>query len=330
MKKQITKIALAFLLLLSGGAFAQINLDQQVIGSAGGFHQVPGGNSYSYTVGETVVTTQATFSVALILTQGFQQTFSTDSLVEYTTTNESCPGASDGSITITNVLGCPGPYSLILTLNGSAIADQNSLETGNYFVEIEGSNACTYSLDIFVGINNTQNCEVIYESINESCPGAANGALTAINDVQGYPGPYSFVVSSTIDSLVVREDTLASGIYNVVITASNDSTFTTQIEIGLDSDEACELKFYSGITPNGDGNNDIWLIDNIHLFPDNTVQIFNRWGNESWSTEGYDNENVEKVWSGLDKNGVEMADATYFYVAVIGGQTYKGFIELTR
>jgi gliding motility-associated-like protein len=326
--KKMKNISIVILLILGSNAFGQINLDQQVIGSAGGFHQVTGGNSYSYTVGETVVTTQATFSVALILTQGFQQTFSTDSLVEYITTNESCPGASDGSITITNVLGCAGPYSLILTLNGSAIADQNSLETGNYNVMITGNNGCTYSLDIFVGINNTQNCEVIYESINESCPGAANGAITAINDVQGYPGPYSFVVSSTIDSLVVREDTLASGIYNVVITASNDSTFTTQIEIGLDSDEACELKFYSGITPNGDGNNDIWEIDNIELFPENTVQIFNRWGQEVWFGEGYDNDEV--IWSGLDKNGVEMADATYFYVAVIGGQTYKGFIELTR
>ena len=69
-------------------------------------------------------------------------------------------------------------------------------------------------------------------------------------------------------------------------------------------------------------------IDNIELFPENTVQIFNRWGQEVWFGEGYDNDEV--IWSGLDKNGVEMADATYFYVAVIGGQTYKGFIELTR
>ena len=68
MEKQITNIVLTLLLFVSGGVFGQINLDQQVIGSAGGFHQVPGGNSYSYTVGETMVSTQSTFSTSLILT----------------------------------------------------------------------------------------------------------------------------------------------------------------------------------------------------------------------------------------------------------------------
>tara|TARA_B100000809_G_scaffold112084_1_gene110610 strand:- start:7236 stop:7982 length:747 start_codon:yes stop_codon:yes gene_type:complete len=248
MKKQVTNIALILLLFGSGSAIGQINLDQQVIGSTGGFHQVLGGNSYSYTVGETVVITQDNFSLDLILTQGFQQTLNADS-VTYEVLNESCPGAANGSIFINNVPGCSGPYTVAIS------------------------------------------------------------RLTA-------------------DSAIVEEYALSSGTYNVMITGSNGCTYVTQIEVGVDSDEACELKFYSGITPNGDGNNDKWVIDNIELFPENTVLIFNRWGNEVWIGEGYDNENV--VWIGLDKNGVEMVDATYFYVAVVGGQTYKAFIELTR
>jgi gliding motility-associated-like protein len=247
--KKLINITLTLLLFISGSAFGQINLDQQVIGSAGGFHQVSGGNSYSYTVGETMVqTTQSTFSTTLILTQGFQQTLNADS-VTYEVLNESCPGAANGSIFINNVPGCSGPYSVVIS------------------------------------------------------------TLTA-------------------DSAIVGADTLSSGTYNVMIIGSNGCSYTIQIEVGVDSNEACELKFYSGITPNGDGNNDIWAIDNIELFPENTVLIFNRWGNEVWTGEGYDND--KKVWIGLDNNGVEMADATYFYVAVVGGKTHKGFIELTR
>lgn len=326
--KKITYIILTLLLFVSGVAFGQTNLDQQVIGSAGGFHQVSGGNSYSYTVGETVVATQSTFSTTLILTQGFQQSFSFDSVMTYSTVNESCPGAANGSIIISNI-GCPAPYDLVVTnIASSAIVPADSLITGNYSVTITGSNGCFYTSDIFVGINNALECDVIYEVLNESCPGAVNGSIF-INDVEGYPGPYNVVVSTTtVDSTIIGQDTLSSGTYNIVITDANGSVYTTQIDVGLDSDEACELKFYSGITPNGDGNNDIWAIDNIELFPKNTVLIFNRWGNEVWSGEGYDND--KKVWIGLDNNGVEMADATYFYVAVVAGKTYKGFIELTR
>ena len=89
-----------------------------------------------------------------------------------------------------------------------------------------------------------------------------------------------------------------------------------------------DLTFYSGITPNGDGNNDVWEIDNIEFYPENTVQIFNRWGNEIWFGSGYDNNEV--VWIGLDKSGVQLTDGTYFYVVTISGNTTKGWIELTR
>ncbi len=239
-------ISLSLTLLFSVGVFSQINLDQEVIGSTGGF-STGTTMTLSSTVGEVAV--QTVFSVNSILTQGFQQTFSLDSVVTYEVINESCPGASNGSIYINNVLGCPGPYSVFIT----SVLD-TTLELG--------------------------------------------------------------------------EDTLGKGDYNVRITGNNGCSYATVISVGLDSDEDCTLKFYSGITPNGDGVNDSWIIDNIEQFPDNTVQIFNRWGNEVWVGEKYDNSNV--VWEGLSKNGVEMTTATYFYVATVTGKKYKGWIELTR
>ena len=113
-----------------------------------------------------------------------------------------------------------------------------------------------------------------------------------------------------------------------MITGSNGCSYPITLFVGLDSDEACELHFYHGITPNGDGKNDKWIIDNIEMFPKNTVRIFNRWGEEVWYGENYDNNNV--VWEGNNNSDNEMADATYFYVAVVDGKTYKGWVELTR
>jgi gliding motility-associated-like protein len=169
---------------------------------------------------------------------------------------------------------------------------------------------------------------MIAEILNESCRGANNGSIF-INNVLGCSGPYQVIITAVEDSSTILEaNELEAGIYNVNITGSNNCTFFTQLTVGLDSDEECQLKFYSGITPNNDGKNDIWKIDNIELFPENEVKIYNRWGEEVWSGKNYNNDAV--VWDGLNNSGEELSSSTYFYVAEVGGKTYKGWVEITR
>jgi len=169
---------------------------------------------------------------------------------------------------------------------------------------------------------------VDYEMINESCPGAGNGSIF-INNVLGCPGPYSLEITTVDDTTVqVAQDTLSTGDYILNITGSNGCVYSLTLFVGLDSDEDCTLKFYSGITPNDDGKNDTWIIDNIEMFPENKVQIYNRWGNQVWSGDNYDNKTV--LWEGLNNAGGILTDATYFYVAEVGGTIYKGWVELTR
>ena len=47
------------------------------------------------------------------------------------------------------------------------------------------------------------------------------------------------------------------------------------------------LNVYNIITPNGDGKNDVLVIDNIQLYPGNTLTIYNRWGREVYKTTNY-------------------------------------------
>ncbi len=89
-----------------------------------------------------------------------------------------------------------------------------------------------------------------------------------------------------------------------------------------------KLVIYSGITPNGDGNNDTWVIDNIDLYQTNSVTIFNRWGIEVWSGNNYNNSTV--VWKGQNSSGQPLPDATYFYIVKVDSATYKGWVQLTR
>ena len=80
-----------------------------------------------------------------------------------------------------------------------------------------------------------------------------------------------------------------------------------------------DIVIYNVMTPNGDGLNDIFMIENIDRFPDNKVQIFNRWGIEVFSTEGYsiNNDNVFRGFSdgrATVRRGERLPTGTYYYM----------------
>lgn len=90
----------------------------------------------------------------------------------------------------------------------------------------------------------------------------------------------------------------------------------------------CELEFYNLVTPNEDSDNDVWYIDHLDGYEVNTVTIFNRWGQEVWKGDNYDNVNV--VWNGNATSGDPLPSGTYFYQFASGELTKEAFIELVR
>ena len=64
------------------------------------------------------------------------------------------------------------------------------------------------------------------------------------------------------------------------------------------------------ITPNGDDVNDILIIDCVPAYPNNSLRIFNRWGDEIEVFEPYTN-----TWDGTIGSGKDPVPAgTYFYI----------------
>jgi gliding motility-associated-like protein len=96
---------------------------------------------------------------------------------------------------------------------------------------------------------------------------------------------------------------------------------------------AGDIVVFTGISPNGDGFNNTWIIQNIDTLPDtreNKVSIFNRWGDLIWSGNNYDNRNV--VFTGVNNNGNEVTSGTYFYKIEFasGRETKTGFLSVKR
>ncbi|MGG5508309.1 MULTISPECIES: gliding motility-associated C-terminal domain-containing protein [unclassified Myroides] len=93
-----------------------------------------------------------------------------------------------------------------------------------------------------------------------------------------------------------------------------------------------DIVIYNLVTPDGDGKNDYFIIDNINKYPNNTVEIYNRWGVKVYETKGYDpqgdgSSNVFRGYSEgrvtVDKNK-KLPSGTYYYVVTYEYQDSNG------
>ena len=111
----------------------------------------------------------------------------------------------------------------------------------------------------------------------------------------------------------------------------------TDINENNDEDQASVdplcLTIYNEFSPDGDGTNETFVIDCIERFPNNTLEIYNRWGNKVYSTNGYLND-----WTGTSngRSVVNQSDelpvGTYYYVLDLknGSEPRVGWLYINR
>lgn len=111
----------------------------------------------------------------------------------------------------------------------------------------------------------------------------------------------------------------------------NNSGFVALAYLNPDEFKPPDPEVYNVVTPNGDTRHDFLKIQNIEFHPDNTVHIFNRWGDELFRMRGYDNE--ERIFNGKANfnRTSDLPEGTYYYVIEDGrGNKYSGFFLLKR
>ena len=94
--------------------------------------------------------------------------------------------------------------------------------------------------------------------------------------------------------------------------------------------DVIEINPSEAITPNGDGINDTWIIHNIENHPNNTVKVYNRWGDLVFNARGYRNE-----WNGYYKNREQSLPdgSSYYYQIDLDGNgtvDHEGWLYITR
>ncbi|MGC9331707.1 MAG: gliding motility-associated C-terminal domain-containing protein [Bacteroidales bacterium] len=193
----------------------------------------------------------------------------------------------------------------------------NQIPAGTYYVYAHDVYYCSDTVELL--IDQPDSIDPGIELIAPSCSAVPDGEI--LTDVSGGTSPYSYSWSTgSHDSEITG---VRDGTYYLTITDFYDCTKVVSIE--LEEAEYCVI-VHNTITPNGDGKNDTWVVENITEFPYSEVWIYNRDGREIYHTVAYQND-----WDGK-YNGKKLPDGTYFYVIDLGKgkELIKGHITIIR
>ncbi len=113
------------------------------------------------------------------------------------------------------------------------------------------------------------------------------------------------------------------------VTVTNVYGSSTTLSITVEVMEDWNIVPNNILTPNGDGVNDNWVIENLSSYPNNQLIILDRSNVLIYKKSGYAND-----WTGLF-NGAPLPSGTYYYVLTFdspSGQkvSKRGFITITK
>ncbi|WP_299532332.1 gliding motility-associated C-terminal domain-containing protein [Ulvibacterium sp.] len=215
-------------------------------------------------------------------------------IAETLTATDNCGGAT---VTYNEEVlnnGCAGSYTILRTWEATDTCGNQTIHVQTIAVE-------DTSAPVFV--------ETLPQDGFADCGIIPEAAILTATDNCG---------AATVDFTETEIPGNCSSQYNLVRTwtatdaCGNETSHTQTIQL------ACPVKIYNAVSANGNGQNDIFLLEGIDCFPNNQVEIFNRWGVKVFETNGYDNQN--KVFKGYSEGRLTLASSkklptgTYFYI----------------
>ena len=214
-------------------------------------------------------------------------------------------------VTVTSVPNIPNgafAWSNNNTSNQFVVtADSSTFFTATYTVDGCTSEADTVTIFVY---------QLPVVSITPSGP-TTFCAESSVQISSSYTYGNTWNTNETSSSITVS----SSGNYDLIVTDSNGCVDSATIFI-TNTGITC-IQIGGVFTPNGDGPNDTWEIPGIENYPDATVEIFNRWGQQIFYSNGYNS-----PWNGT-YNNERLPTGDYFYIIDLGdGNPLKGALTI--
>jgi len=227
-----------------------------------------------------------------------------------------------GRITFTPVLGYSGPVAITYT-----VADINGClsNEATIFISVKAQPP--------IAMNDTTSA---FPDSRIQIPVLANdtdpqgSALVPVIVTQPSSGSVTVLPSGMIQYTSIPEYlgtvTFTYKAMNSLSPALSSNTATVTIKIVVNPN-ATMLTIPTVFTPNGDGSNDVFVIKNLYLYPNNEIEIFNRWGNQVYHATSY-------MQNGRTWDGSNVSGGTYYYIlrVSINGilKTLSGYTTIIR
>ena len=114
----------------------------------------------------------------------------------------------------------------------------------------------------------------------------------------------------------------SSRIYQLEVRSPMGCTLTKTVAVEVITD----IRIPNVFSPNSDGRNDTWIIRGLELYPDCTVQVYNRWGQIVFYSKGYN-----KPWDGKYKNNpIAVSSMIYMIDLKNGSKPLSGTITIIK
>ncbi|MCV9934125.1 gliding motility-associated C-terminal domain-containing protein [Flavobacterium sp. LS1R47] len=256
-----------------------------------------------------------------------------------------------------NLTGVNVPTGLTLNNNGT-ITVAPSTPAGNYVVtysiceKLNPLNCDTTTATVVVAsaVIHANVDDYTTTPINEKDGGTTPNVLE--NDtLNGFPViaseinltgvtvPTGFTLN-TDGTITVAPNTPAGNytiIYSICEKSNPTNCDTATVTVAINS--SCIIEVFNAVSPNGDGENDVFRIDGLECFPDNTVEIYNRWGVLVYDLDHYNNS--DRAFKGISEGRVtvnqsaELPVGTYYYILKYrdndsNGHSKAGYLYLNR
>jgi gliding motility-associated-like protein len=192
---------------------------------------------------------------------------------------------------------------------------------GLFSVQVEDSIGCKALDSVYLAKSNLPNAFFTFEPFEAE----ANEAVLFRDASTVNGGVITNYSWSLLDGTIFSTNNSASYVFNdsgsfvislaVTTELGCTDTYTTILRV------VKSLKIPNIITPNADGENDLFEIKNLNLNEANQLHVFDRWGKAVFSSNNYQNQ-----W---DAKNVK--DGVYYYsLQIIGGKEIKGSLTVLR
>lgn len=213
-----------------------------------------------------------------------------------------------------------GDYAVTMSLNGCTAS------SGTTSLQLAGQPNAENDMEYSIGIGDTLHATSVL--LNDAIPLPDDIIVTQKSDLNGLvfnsDGTFTFQ-SSTAGAF--------SFIYQVCSISCPDLCDMATVTIVV-RDNNCS--FVPNIfTPNGDMSNDYFEIPCLDsgLYPNNSLVIYNQWGDKVFEADGYDN-SAAKAWKGTlnNEDGKDLPDGVYYYIFKqdAAAAALKGFVHIFR